>query len=185
MLITPDRLSTQTPGLEHGKNTTSDSRADFMKRFFSVAVSVGFASKIGNLNFLSSMSAPTSDELHQTVLLISAMTVVVGSWEFYFRSIDPKPLVDLPRFIVDIGIVSLYIALLLSTGSLRVFLIYLLAIMFLYIVWDILSMYFHPSKYSINNKSAFTVFLVYVNGAMDTGQNQDRLCHKITALTFY
>src|ERR1051325_2674119 len=84
-----------------------DDRADFMKRFFSVAVSVGFAAKISDFSFLSTLAIPTDEQIRQVVLLIFAMIVVVGSWEFYFSSINCRPLIDRTRFYIDIAIVSL------------------------------------------------------------------------------
>jgi hypothetical protein len=131
-----------------------EGRSDFMKRFFSVAVSVGFASKIGNFEFLSRFAIPSADQLQQLILLVFAMVVVVGSWEFYFQSINKRPLIDWQRFLIDIIIVSLYIVLLRSVTSLDTFLFYLNLIMFFYVVWDVLSMSAYPSHYGISSFAA-------------------------------
>jgi len=147
-------------------NKRSEGRADFMKRFFSVAVSVGFASKLGDLKFLSSFGIPSQEEIHQLILLVFATTVVVGSWEFYFRSIDKRPLIDWQRFVVDIVIVSLYIVFLLSVKVFDVFFVYLDTIMLLYIVWDILSMRVYPSDYGIPSFGLWNVFTVYRYGIL-------------------
>ncbi len=96
------------------KHLSAEGRQDFMKRFYAVAVSVGFASKIGDLKFLSDFAVPSYQQLHQLILLIFAMVVVVGSWDAYFQSIKEKPLTDLRRFALDVFIIFLYILLLLS-----------------------------------------------------------------------
>src|SRR5579864_5087340 len=137
--------------LTEDEKKISDGRADFMKRFYSVAVSVGFASKIGGFGFLSSLTLPNEEQRHQIILLVFAMTVVAGSWQFYFVSIDKKPLKDWQRFYIDIFIVSLYIILLLSVKSLDVFLFYILLIMLFYVIWDLFSMRAYPLEYGIQN----------------------------------
>lgn len=142
----------------------SDGRADFMKRFFAVAVSVGFASKISDLTFLFSFTLPTHQQIQQLALLIIAMVIVVGSWEFYFNSINKRPLVDFSRFVIDIIIVSMYIVLLLSIGNIDAFLIHIVFIMFLYVLWDIFSMRAYPHQYGIGEFGAGNVARVYLTG---------------------
>lgn len=167
MLTNADTRRSSAPviTLTPDEKRISEGRADFMKRFFSVAVSVGFASKISDLSFFSSFTLPTTEQSHQLVLLIFAMIVVVGSWEFYFSSITKRPLIDWPRFVTDIVIVSLYIVLLLSVKSFDIFFMYLLMIIFLYIIWDVLSMRVYPLQYGIEQFSLYHVFGVYLNGS--------------------
>jgi hypothetical protein len=159
--------SDDSPMLSDADRARSAGRADFMKRFFSVAVSVGFASKIGDFKFLSSLTIPNAEQLHQLVLLVFAMVIVVGSWEFYFVSIDKRPLVDWQRFVTDIVIVSLYIVLLLSVKNFDVFFLYLLLIMLAYITWDVLSMRAHPRQYGLQEFDLYAVASVYKNGVLN------------------
>jgi hypothetical protein len=162
-----------SPGLSDSDKARSAGRADFMKRFFSVAVSVGFASKIGDFKFLSSLTVPNAEQLHQLVLLMFAMVIVVGSWEFYFVSIEKRPLIDWQRFTTDIIIVSLYIVLLLSVKNFDVFLFYLLLIMLAYIALDVLSMRAHPRQYGLPKFSVSNVARLYKNGALNyTGKTE-------------
>jgi hypothetical protein len=139
-------------------------RADFIKRFFAVAVSVGFASKIVRFDFLSAGQFPSYDELHQLLLLIFAMGVIVGSWEFYFPTIANLPLIDWQRFAVDMIIVSLYMILLSSNQHVGVFFLCLTAIMLLYVVWDTLSMRAYPAHYNIDRFTPRNVVKVYAVG---------------------
>jgi hypothetical protein len=136
-----------------------------MKRFFSVAVSVGFASKIGEFRFLSaSITEATTDQIHQAILLVFAMVVVVGSWEFYFRSIDKHPLTDMPRFVIDIILVSVYIVLLLSVRNFGNFLLYIDIIMSLYVLWDIFKIKAYPRKFGVRKFTAAEVAKAYLRG---------------------
>lgn len=162
-------MASAMASLSNKEEERSKDRQDFMKRFFSVAVSVGFASKIGSLTFLSTFTIPTESELHQLVLLIFAMVIIVGSWEFYFSSVHKMPLVDCPRFVVDIAIVSLYIAMLSSVKLFDSFFLYLDVIMLFYIVWDILSMRVYPMHYGVSHFSCRTVIAVYQRGAFAKG----------------
>ena len=150
-----------------GKN-----RADFMRRFFSVAVSVGFASKLRDFEFLSSVRHTTHEQLHQFVLLILAMIVVVGSWEFYFRSIDEdeKPLRDTGRFTIDIVIVSLYIVLLQSVNSLSNFLLFIDVIVALYILWDVLTIRAYSKEFDVTQFGMKSVLTVYSSGFLLQGK---------------
>jgi hypothetical protein len=164
--INSDALDNSS-GLSDTDTARSAGRADFMKRFSSVAVSVGFASKIGDFKFLSSLTIPTAEQLHQLILLVFAMVVVVGSWEFYFVSIRKRPLIDWQRFAADIVIVSLYIVLLLSVKDFDIFLFYLLLIMLAYITWDVLSMRAHPAQYGLPKFDLYNVASVYRNGVLN------------------
>jgi hypothetical protein len=69
----------QNRTLSEEEKRVGKNRADFMRRFFSVAVSVGFASKLRDFRFLSSLQDISSEELRQFMLLVFAMIIVVGS----------------------------------------------------------------------------------------------------------
>ena len=120
------------------KEVLAYNREDFLRRFFGVAVSVGFASKIGPIfSFVLDSGIPKEKPLIEAGLLVSAMVVVVGSWQFYFKSIREKPLYYTSRFSIDITIVSFYVLLLLSTNDYVHYTTCLASIMLLYFIWDI------------------------------------------------
>jgi hypothetical protein len=139
-------------------------RADFIKRFFAVAVSVGFASRIARFDFLSAGQLPSSAETHQLLLLIFAMAVVVGSWEFYFPSIVNLPLADWQRFVLDIIIVSSYILLLSCSQHITAFFTCFTFIMLLYIVWDLLSIKMYPTHYGVPALTFRSIARLYAAG---------------------
>lgn len=129
-----------------------------------MAVSIGFASKISEIGFLSSLTRPSTNEIHQLILLILAMCVVIGSWEFYFSSVSKRPLIDRSRFYVDIAIVSLYILLLLAAKNFEVFLFYFMDVMIFYVVWDTLTMRIYPTQYGIPTFTFKNLLHVYMKG---------------------
>jgi hypothetical protein len=94
----------------------AESRADFMKRLFAVAVSVGFASTLTRMVWISNGTIPTGDERHQIALLTTALIATISSWEGYFAAIDVRPLRSIWRFIIDIVLVLVYMILLISSG---------------------------------------------------------------------
>jgi hypothetical protein len=153
----------QNRTLSEEEKRVGKNRADFMRRFFSVAVSVGFASKLRDFRFLSSLQ---DKELRQFILLVFAMIIVVGSWDFYFRSIDEneKPLKDVARFAIDILIVSIYIMLLLSVTSFANFLFYTDIIMMLYVVWDVLTIGAYQDHFGISEVNFGSIVKIYIDG---------------------
>jgi hypothetical protein len=102
--------------------------------------------------------------VHKPFLLVFAMVVVVGSWEYYFQSVDKHPLTDMPRFVIDIIIVFLYIVLLLSVSSFSNFLLFIDIIMFLYMLWDIFKIKAYPEKFKVRKFTVREVIKVYIKG---------------------
>jgi hypothetical protein len=138
-------------------------REDILGRFFAVAVSVGFASQIKDaFGSILSRGVTTPGQCTHAFLLIFAMVVVLGSWEFYFRAIGRSPLYDTSRFVIDISIVSLYVMLMVESSDPRVFVIVLMAIMGLYVVWDILRVWNTPERFGVSTgTSPLEVAMVY------------------------
>jgi len=64
-------------------------RADFIRRLFAVAVSVGFANQIIGMTELKAGN-PTAAELEHLAYLAVGLYLIVQSWEFYFLSIEKK-----------------------------------------------------------------------------------------------
>lgn len=128
-------------------------REDFMKRWFAIAISVGFATALSNMPWLKSgvglsRDLPVDwDQVRQCFRLAAAAIATILSWDGYFQSISNKPLTDSPRFFIDIGLVFLYLFLLL-TSKFDYFWLWIHATAFLiYIVWDRLSIGLHRSAY--------------------------------------
>jgi hypothetical protein len=129
-------------------------REDLMKRWFAVAISVGFATTLVQMSWLNQGVLPTYEEWQQLARLAVALTAVVLSWEGYFFSISSKPLKDTPRFIIDFFLVLTYMVL-LYTSKIPTFWLYLHAISFaLYFSWDILSIRQYRGKYIYGDMSA-------------------------------
>jgi hypothetical protein len=145
-------------------NDRSVHRADFIKRFFSVAVSVGFASSVARFQFIQDARMPSSVEFHRMALLLFGMSIIVGSWDFYFTSLTIVPLRDLSRFVLDISIVSLYLVLLASSNHIESFFLCVTVIMFFYVIWDVLSIRAYPQIYALSNFTATGTVKTFMAG---------------------
>ena len=143
-------------------------RKDLMRRWFAVAISVGFATTLVDMQWLSSGRFPNHDELQQLARLTTALIAVVLSWEGYFFSIDSKPLKTTPRFIIDFTLVLLYMVL-LYTSKIPTFWLYLHALSFLfYLAWDMLSIKEFRDTYSCAPMSnALPSGQIYLGGFLD------------------
>lgn len=146
------------------ENDKAEGRADFLKRFFAVAISVGFAAKLIEMNFLLHLDFSDSANTQQLLLLFISISIIMGSWDFYFTSIKDRPLYDRGRFFLDIFIVSGYILLLSSIDDERVFCRILCGILFLYYIWDILTAAQFPQEYQISSLSIFSIFTLSTRG---------------------
>jgi hypothetical protein len=69
---------------DEAQSAQAKSRADFMKRLFAVAVSVGFASPLTRMGWITNGTAPSGAEWQQIVILATALLATIGSWEGYF-----------------------------------------------------------------------------------------------------
>jgi hypothetical protein len=130
-----------------------ENREDFMKRWFAIAISVGFATALSNMPWLRDKeifesSLPVDwDQVKQVARLAAAAVATIMSWEGYLQSIATKPLGDQRRFYIDVFLVFLYLFLLL-TSKFSFFWLYIHVSAFvLYIAWDYLSVREHPSEY--------------------------------------
>lgn len=123
-------------------------RKDLMRRWFAVAISVGFATTLVQMQWLNEGRFPNGDEWQQLARLTAALCAVVLSWEGYFFSIESKPLNSTPRFVIDFLLVLLYMVL-LYTSKIPTFWLYIHALSFvLYFCWDLLSIREYRRTYS-------------------------------------
>lgn len=90
-------------------------RDDFMRRWFAIAIIVGFATRVVQMAWVQKGRAPAFDEWEHIARLTAALVATVLSWEGYFVSISTKKLYDFPRYFIDICLVFLYLFLLLTS----------------------------------------------------------------------
>ncbi len=131
-------------------------RADFIKRLFAVAVSVGFASTVSKMEWITEQSLPTTEEINELIVLSMALMATFLSWDGYLASINRKPLNDTPRFWIDIVLVFVYMLLLLTASSNWLWLPLLCLVFTLYVIWDVLSIRLHYSKF-VSEETGATV----------------------------
>ena len=137
-----------------------ENREDFMKRWFAIAISVGFATALSHMPWLNGggifESAPIDwEQIKQVARLAVAVVATILSWEGYLLSISNKPLVDHKRFYIDVFLVFLYLFLLL-TSVFSYFWVWVHTLaFFFYIAWDRLSIIDHPRAY-VNSPPAST-----------------------------
>jgi hypothetical protein len=118
-------------------DSSSEFRADFVRRLFAVAVSVGFAAHVGTLSWIASLPTLSSAASGKTsALLILAMVTVVASWEGYLASIKKHPLRDVWRFYLDIVIVFEYLILMTLDDNRVRFVNWMCVIFVTYAIWD-------------------------------------------------
>ena len=84
---------------EQGRTTEADlrvreanNRADFMKRFFAVVVSVGFATQLIQMDSVHKGQLPTGADFVHVIYLILALFLIIQSWDEYFISIEKSNL---------------------------------------------------------------------------------------------
>lgn len=140
-------------------------RNDFMRRWFAIAVSVGFATTVVQMEWVKQGHAPSYPEWEHLGRLGAALLATVLSWEGYFISISTKKLYDFPRYLIDILLVFLYLFLLL-TSRFPYYWLALHAITFgVYAVWDFLTAWWYRRWYA---PEGTPLWRVYWNGATAT-----------------
>jgi hypothetical protein len=112
-------------------------RIDFIRRLFVVAITVGFASRIGSMEWFVAHRWPTRLEWHAIALLAVGLAAIIESWEGYFASIAERPQRTIARFIIDIMVAFAYLFLLLSSTYLPYFICVMTGIFLLYFCWNI------------------------------------------------
>lgn len=139
----------------------ADNRADFVKRIFAVAVSVGFASQLVQQPWIREGLLPSWAELANFTMLCLGLFLVVQSWEGYLKAIQSKPLYKIPRFYIDIALVFMYLSLLVISTNRTAFLFIVSLIFFMHVLWDCVSFieFFEREKYPDCSLRSYMVFL--------------------------
>lgn len=143
-----------TDAPEHG---LAKNRADFLRRFFVGALSLGVAFALARL----ATTAPggfASVPASEWVLLAAAVAVVLTSWEAYFLAVERFPLKDARRFYLDALIVLCYVALFASFQQPRAFLWCLGAVFLLYAAWDVLTWVLRDAPADSSPNTAYSLF---------------------------
>lgn len=153
-----------------------NNRADFMKRWFAIAISVGFATALSSMPWLKNgiifdKNLPVDwNQVKQCARLITAVIATILSWDGYFQSISNKPLTDGTRFSIDVFLVFLYLFLLL-TSKFDYFWLWIHASAFvIYIAWDFLSIRKYRGAYTTSGNLAEpnpTVLEAYIGSLKD------------------
>ncbi|HEX4861583.1 MAG TPA: hypothetical protein VFV07_10130 [Rhizomicrobium sp.] len=126
---------------------TAEHRSDFNKRLFAVAISVGFATTLANMDFVKQGDWPRSDEWQRLLTLATGLFLSVQSWDGYLRSIAEKRLYGAKRFAIDIFLIFTYLFLLLTSAHIHIWLWTIAVIFLIYFIWDILSVREFPECY--------------------------------------
>jgi SAM domain (Sterile alpha motif) len=138
----PDRLKilAAIAELPQESKRRGDARLDFVRRFVSVAVSVGFAAVLVRMTWLTDGSWPSLTEWEQLFRLVTAFFVILLGWEWHHKDLGIHKETNILRFIVDVAVVAVSLIFLISSvRNERVWLLSLVVIFSLYVVWDIVT----------------------------------------------
>lgn len=129
--------------------TKEEIREDFMKRWFAIAISVGFATALASMPWLKDEVPFDWTQGQQLIRLAVAMLATLLSWEGYLLSIQSKPLTEGWRFAIDVFLVLLYLLLLLTSKFSFLWLWLHASAFIFYCIWDWLSIRGHRLAYVI------------------------------------
>ncbi len=158
-------------------------RDDFIRALFFVAISVGFAATLIEMDWVDNGAVPSMPEWEQLAILLTGLIVTVLSWDGYLASIKKKPLNGYARFVIDILLVFIYMFFLISSKQPGFWLPILAVVFVLYVIWDFLTVREHMGSYDASlvpagaddmyRARASDVLRVYVGGFLsrpDTGR---------------
>jgi hypothetical protein len=145
----------------------AEARQDLVRRFFPVALSVGFVARLVEMPWIKDGSAFDYAQGEQLARLLIAVFIVVSGWEWYHRDIGRRPLEKPWRFAVDVLVVIATVIFLYSSKNEFLWLLSLLAIFFLYVLWDMLSICEYPADYSVACPGGVNVIGVYGSGFLN------------------
>lgn len=121
-----------------------ESREEFMRRWFAIAISLGFASTVISTGWVQDGRwPPNENEWSHIFRLSAALLATLFSWEGYFISIQTKPLKDIWRYLIDVLLVFLYLFILITSKFPNYWLHLHAACFFIYAIWDLITI----SKY--------------------------------------
>jgi hypothetical protein len=155
----------------------ADIRADFIKRLFAVAISIGVATSFVGMDWVKKGSFPTLEEMQHLAVLFIGIFATVLSWDGYLASIDSKPHKGGGRFTIDIILVFIYMFLLISSEKPFLWLPLIAIIFCFYVWWDALTVREHIDKYDKSEAPAgvtdeyraslCNIVRVYARGTID------------------
>jgi hypothetical protein len=153
------------------KQTQDQIRGDLIRRLFAVAISVGAASTLSRMHWVTNGCWPDLREWQQLSILVAATVATVLSWDGYLMSIEDRPLMGFWRFAVDVALVFIYMFLLMTSQH-RTWWLFIHALTFvLYVIWDYLTVREHTDKYypsnAIPEPNKRSVCEIYIAGLED------------------
>src|SRR5262249_26219178 len=166
---------TRPPLTDPREAAQASDRADLIKRLFAVAISVGAATTLYNMDWVRDGRPPCMAEYQQLLILIAAMTATVLSWDGYLRAIAQRPLLSFWRFAIDVLLVFIYLFLLMTSKLLTWWPLIHALIYTLYALWDFLTITDWIVEYYPSGRAADTLTIrgVY-NEALRDGPNEGR-----------
>ena len=123
-------------------------RADIVKRLFAVAISVGFAARLAQMDWVKNGTFPNFGEWQQNLELFTALVATLLSWDSYLLSIKEKKLTAFDRFAIDVLLIFIYMFLLITSKYVPILICTVATIFLLYVLWDALSIRDYPDRYS-------------------------------------
>jgi hypothetical protein len=117
----------------------SEARQDFVRRFVAVAVSVGFASALVRMPWLTDGSWPNLGQWEQLLRLFTAFVIIVFGWEWHHKDLGTQKETSIFRFAVDVAVIIVSLIFLFSSSHEVLWLLSLTTIFGLYIVWDVVT----------------------------------------------
>jgi hypothetical protein len=145
-------------------------RDDLIRRLFAVAISVGAAATLAQMQWVQVGRWPCKAEWQQLFILVAALTATVLSWDGYLFAIAERPLRSFWRFAIDILLVFIYMFLLM-TSRLLVWWLFVHALIYtLYAIWDMLTVFDWLPRYYYRTPegSRQTLSGVYLGGLRDS-----------------
>ena len=146
-------------------------RLDLVKRFFSVAISIGVGSTLIQAKWIKEARLPQGEEAEQFFVVLLALYATILSWDGYLGSVDKKPLNGWWRFAIDIFLVIIY-TILITTSNIPWHWLPILCFIFaLYVAWDAISVWEYPGSfdrdYRCLSSRSLTVIRVYTLAILD------------------
>ena len=136
-------------------------RQDLIVRLFPVSISVGFATRLIDMDWVKTPAWPSYAEWEQLARVATAIFVIVSGWEWYHRDVRLRPLERPYRFIIDVLVVILGMIFLYSSSHPAVWFLSLIAIFACYVLWDLLSMAEYPGEVPSRRLMADVKWLFY------------------------
>jgi Ca2+/Na+ antiporter len=134
--------------------TRAEIRGDLIRRLFAVAISIGLATSLTQMGWVSSGTWPTLKDWNQLSILGTGLILTVLSWDGYLASIEAKPLHGdwSWRFFIDISLVLIYLLFMLTSQVSHYWPFILMVTFILYVVWDFLTVREYVGSYDAELK---------------------------------